>query len=142
VTGGVCVEGGGFGGATAAALPWLVEAPLLVYWGDIDAAGYEILDGFRGDGVPASSMLMDLVTFERYERYGTSLDRRGNTLGPGTRRDLPHLDAAERTLYHALTDPAWKRHRRIEQERIPLADALAALRLLQARELSGPGADQ
>ena len=133
VTGGVCVEGGGFGGAAAAALPWLVEAPLLVYWGDIDAAGFEILDGFRADGVPAVSMLMDLVTFERYERYGTSLDRRGTPLGPGTRRDLPHLDAAERAMYHALTDPAWKRHRRIEQERIPLADALAALRLLQPR---------
>ncbi|HEV2370620.1 MAG TPA: Wadjet anti-phage system protein JetD domain-containing protein [Streptosporangiaceae bacterium] len=131
VTGGVCVEGGGSGGATAAALPWLVEAPLLVYWGDIDAAGFEILDGFRDDGVPAASMLMDRVTFERYERYGTPLDRRGDPLGPGTRRDLPHLDTAECSMYHALTDPGWKRYRRIEQERIPLADALAALRLLQ-----------
>ena len=141
VTGGVCVEGGGFGGATAAALPWLVEAPLLAYWGDIDAAGYEILNGFRGDGVPAISMLMDLVTFERYERYGTSLDRHGNPLGPGTRRDLPHLDAAERNMYHALTDPAWNRHWRVEQERIPLADALGALQLLQTRKTlcAGPG---
>ena len=133
LTGGMCVEGGGFGGATAAALPWLVEAPLLVYWGDIDAAGYEILDGFRGDGVPAISMLMGLATFRRYEPFGTSLDRRGTPLGPGARRDLPHLDAAERAMYHALTDPAWKTHRRIEQERIPLADALAALRPLQPR---------
>ena len=133
VTGGVCVEGGGFGGAAAAALPWLVEAPLLVYWGDIDAAGFEILNGFRADGVPAISMLMDLATFRRYETFGTSLDRRGTLLGAGTRRDLPHLDAAERAMYHALTDPAWKTHRRIEQERIPLADALAALRLLQPR---------
>jgi hypothetical protein len=41
------------------------------------------------------------------------------------------LDAAERAMYHSLTDPAWKSHRRIEQERIPLEDALAALRLLQ-----------
>jgi len=135
VTGGVCVEGGGFGGAAAAALPWLVGAPLLVYWGDIDAAGFEILDGFRADGVPAISMLMDLATFDRYERYGTSLDRRGNRLGPGTRRDLPHLNAAERTMYHALTDPAWQAHRRIEQERIPLTDARTALRLLQLRYL-------
>ena len=135
VTGGVCVEGGGFGGAAAAALPWLIEAPLLVYWGDIDAAGFEILDGFRADGVPAISMLMDLATFDRYERYGTSLDRRGNRLGPGTRRDLPHLDAAERTMYHALTDPAWQAHRRIEQERIPLTDALTALQLFQLRYL-------
>ncbi len=130
VAGGVCVEGGGFGGATAAALPWLVDAPLLVYWGDIDAAGFEILDGFRADGVPAVSMLMDPMTFERYERFGTSLDRRGNPLGPGTRRDLPHLEAGERLMYQALTDPAWTRYRRIEQERIPLVDALAALRAL------------
>jgi hypothetical protein len=131
VSGGVCVEGGGFGGAAAAALPWLVKAPLLVYWGDIDAAGFEILDGFRADGVPAVSMLMDLAAFKRYERFGTSLDRRGVPLGPGTRRDLPHLDAAEGAMYHSLTDPAWIRHRRLEQERIPLPDALAALRLLQ-----------
>jgi hypothetical protein len=135
VTGGICVEGGGFGGAAAAALPWLVKAPLLVYWGDIDAAGFEILDGFRADGVPAISMLMDLATFERYERYGTSLDRRGKLLGPGSRRDLSHLEEAERAMYHALTDPDWKRYRRIEQERIPLADALTALRLLQLRHI-------
>jgi hypothetical protein len=128
---GVCVEGGGFGGAAAAALPWLVEAPVLVYWGDIDAAGFEILDGYRADGVPAVSMLMDLVTFERYQRYGTSLDRRGIPLRPGLRRDLPHLNADEHATYQALTDPAWRSHRRLEQERIPLTDALAALRLLQ-----------
>lgn len=134
VTRGVCVEGEGFGGTTAAALPWLVSARLLVYWGDIDAAGFEILDGFRADGVPAVSMLMDPATYERYERFGTSLDRRGNPLGPGTRRDLPHLEIAERSMYHALTDPAWKKYRRIEQERIPLMDALDALRALRPRD--------
>jgi hypothetical protein len=133
VTGGVCVEGGGFGGAAAAALPWLAQAPLVAYWGDIDAAGFEILDGFRAAGVLAVSMLMDQATFERYERFGTSLDRRGMSLGPGKRRDLHHLNAAERVMYDALTDPAWTRHRRLEQERIPLADALAALRSLQPR---------
>lgn len=130
VPGGVCVEGGGFGGSAAAALPWLVDAPLLVYWGDIDAAGFEILDGFRADGVPATSMLMDMATFERYEQFGTSLDRRGMPLDPGSRRNLPHLTTDERAMYAALTDPTWTRHRRLEQERIPLADALAALRVL------------
>jgi hypothetical protein len=30
-------------------------------------------------------------------------------------------------MYHTLTDPAWEGYRRIEQERIPLKDALAAL---------------
>ncbi|WP_018504172.1 Wadjet anti-phage system protein JetD domain-containing protein [Parafrankia discariae] len=133
VPGGVSIEGGGFGGATAAALPWLTTAPLLVYWGDLDASGFEILDGFRADGVPAASMLMDIATFDRYEPFGTALDRRGVPLGPGQRRDLPHLTTDERAMYDTLTDPAWTRHRRIEQERIPLADALAALRRLQPR---------
>ncbi len=133
VPGGVSIEGGGFGGATAAAFPWLITTPLLVYWGDIDAAGFEILNGFRADGVPAVSMLMDMTTFEQYEQFGTSLDRRGTPLGPGRRRDVPHLTADERAMYHALTDPAWTRHRRLEQERIPLTDALTALRLLQPR---------
>jgi hypothetical protein len=138
VPSGICVEGGGFGGAAAAALPWLANAPLLVYWGDIDAAGFEILDGFRADGVPALSMLMDMATFERYERYGTNLDRRGKPLGPGIRRELTYLHAAEQTMYNALTDPMWKRYRRIEQERIPLAEALAALRTLQTRNAAVP----
>lgn len=131
VPSGVCVEGGGFGGSAAAALPWLLDAPLLVYWGDIDTAGFEILDGFRADGVPAISMLMDMATFERYEQFGTSLDRRGALLGPSTPRDLPHLTEDERAMYEALCDPTWERHRRLEQERIPLADALTALGHLQ-----------
>ncbi|WP_445548747.1 Wadjet anti-phage system protein JetD domain-containing protein [Frankia sp. CiP1_Cm_nod2] len=75
-----------------------------------------------------------MVTFERYERFGTSLDRRSTPLGPGRRRDVPYLTADERAMYGALTDPTWVRHRRLEQERIPLADALAALRLLQSRD--------
>ena len=127
VPGGVSVEGGGFGGSAAAALPWLVDAPLLLYWGDIDTAGFEILNGFRADGVPAVSILMDMATFELYEHFGTSLDRRGAPLGPSARRKLPHLSADERTIYNAHTDSAWTRHRRLEQERIPLTDALRAV---------------
>jgi hypothetical protein len=133
VPGGVCVEGGGFGGSTAAALPWLLDAPLLVYWGDIDTAGFEILNGFRAAGVPATSMLMDMATFERYEQFATSLDRNGTLLGPGNRRSLPHLTIDERAVYEALSDAAWQRHRRLEQERIPLAYALAVLRELRPR---------
>lgn len=127
VTGGIAVEGGGFGGGTAAAMGWLTDAQVLVYWGDIDAAGFEILDGFRAAGVHAASMLMDMATFEAYEQFGTNVDRRGNRIPPGSRRDLPHLTDAERAMYHALTDPAWTRHRRLEQERIPLVHAEAAV---------------
>jgi hypothetical protein len=41
---------------------------------------------------------------------------------------VPHLTDAERTLYHQLTSQTWARHRRIEQERIPLAVALEHVR--------------
>jgi hypothetical protein len=136
VPAGVAVEGGGFGGGTAAAMNWLTGAPVLVYWGDIDAAGFEILDGFRAAGVRVASMLMDMATFEAYEQFGTNLDRRGTPIEPGNRRDLAHLTEAERAMYRALTDPAWSRHRRLEQERIPLADALDALTIC-AYSLSG-----
>lgn len=138
VANGITVEGDGFGGRTAAAMPWLIDAAMLVYWGDIDAAGFEILDGFRAVGVPATSMLMDLATFETYEQFGTDLDRRGNPIPPGNRRELTHLTESERFMYQALTDPDWRRHRRLEQERIPLADALVALSSVETASPPGP----
>lgn len=51
--GGVAVEGGGRGGGTAAAFDWVSQAPAAFYRGEMDAAGLEILDGFRAAGVPA-----------------------------------------------------------------------------------------
>lgn len=136
VPGGIAVEGGGFGGGTAAAMDWLNDAPVLVYWGDIDAPGFQILNGFRAAGIRAVSMLMDMPTFETYEQFGTNLDRRGDPIGSGNRRDLSHLTEPERTMYDALTDPSWTRHRRLEQERIPLDDALVVLVRLQRENAS------
>jgi hypothetical protein len=120
---GVSVEGVGAGGGTPASIPWLRQCQNLFYWGDIDAAGLEILNGFREAGLAVTSMLMDVATYEEYERFGTTTDVRGNEIKPGKRRALPYLTDAERQLYEVLTDPAWKRFRRIEQERIPLAIA-------------------
>jgi hypothetical protein len=68
---GISVEGMGRGGATAASVPWLRECPNLFYWGDMDASGLEILDGFRAAGLSVTSALMDLATYERYEQFGT-----------------------------------------------------------------------
>lgn len=47
--GGISVEGVGKGGKTPASFPWIRDAPVLVYWGDMDRDGYEILDGYRAD---------------------------------------------------------------------------------------------
>ncbi len=123
--GGIAVEGEGFGGKTAAAFDWLAAAPYLYYWGDIDAHGYEILNGWRADGVQVTSILMDPATHDAYEPYGTNTDAKSRPLAAGTRKPLPNLTNDERTVYDRLTDPHWTGHRRVEQERIPLAVAHA-----------------
>jgi hypothetical protein len=125
--GGMSIEGGGFGGKTAAAFAWITGCAGIVYWGDIDADGYEILNGWRADGVAAASMLMDAATYDRYEQYGTNLDRKGNPLKPGTPKHLPRLTAEELAVYERVLSPDLKTHRRIEQERIPLREAAQAL---------------
>jgi hypothetical protein len=89
------------------------------------ADGLEILDGFRAAGVPATSILMDPAAYDVWERYGVNVDQHGKPLGPRPARPVPHLTDAERVLYHRLISPDWTRHRRIEQERIPLSVALA-----------------
>jgi hypothetical protein len=123
--GGISVEGVGRGGATIATFDWVTRAPLVVYWGDMDADGLEILDGFRAAGVPATSILMDLVSYEQWEQFGTNHDPQGRELRPRAPRAVPHLRGGELALYERLVAPDWGRHRRIEQERIPLTVAHA-----------------
>lgn len=127
VPGGIAVEGDGFGGKTAAAFPWLRDAPRLYYWGDIDAHGYEILNGYRADGLAVTSILMDPATYATYERYGTNNDQNNAPLKPGEPKPLQNLTDPERLVYETVLDPAHAGHRRVEQERIPLKDALAAI---------------
>ncbi|WP_151083317.1 DUF3322 and DUF2220 domain-containing protein [Nocardioides cynanchi] len=127
VSGGVSIEGMGRGGNTAAAFDWLVNAPALFYWGDMDADGLEILDGFRAAGVAATSLLMGTADYDTWERFGTNHDPRGRPLAPRNPRPTPHLTANELALYQRLISPGWTRHRRIEQERIPLDSAAQQL---------------
>jgi hypothetical protein len=127
LTAGVMVEGNGRGGSTAASFSWITNADTVFYWGDIDADGFEILNEFRAAGVTAQSLLMDHFAYERWERYGTNIDRHGKPLQARTPRETPHLTPAERAIYENLCSPTWTRHRRIEQERIPLHIALDAV---------------
>ena len=127
VPGGVAVEGVGRGGATAAKFDWISQAPHVFYWGDMDADGLEILDGFRAAGIAATSLLMNPTAYEAWERYGTNLDVRGRPLEARGARPVQHLTDAEAQLYHQLISPTWTRHRRIEQERIPLTVAAQAV---------------
>lgn len=100
----VAVEGVGFGGAPAiASFDWLTAAPHLIHWGDLDPAGFEIVDRFRQAGLPVRTILMDLPTYEEYERFGTSTDARRIALGTPVRQDLPRLTDSERAVYDKLT---------------------------------------
>ncbi|MFI7055475.1 Wadjet anti-phage system protein JetD domain-containing protein [Streptosporangium canum] len=122
----IAIEGAGFAGAPGiAAIPWIAQAGRVVYWGDMDAAGLEIVNSYRGCGLTVDTILMDLPSYEVYERFGAITDARGESLAVPVRKALPHLTPAEGALYERLTDPQWPRARRIEQERIPLAIAAA-----------------
>lgn len=128
----IAVEGAGSGAGAFAAFGWLRDAPLVVYWGDMDADGLRILAQFRTAGIPARSLFMDVPTYERWEVYGTNTDKRGNPISVDGRSAPARLDDHERALYQLLNDPAATRYRRVEQERIPLKDARVAVRRLQA----------
>jgi hypothetical protein len=132
LAGAVSVEGVGKGGGTAARFDWIRHAEILVYWGDLDADGLEILDGFRAAGLDAKSILMDSNTWRRFEHLGTNHYPDGRlVLAKPKPAPTPHLDEAEQALYLALCDPDRTEYRRLEQERIPLKDALAAVKALQ-----------
>jgi hypothetical protein len=113
-------------------VPWLRDIPVLVYWGDIDADGFEILDGLRAAGLAVASILMDVAAYEQYERYGSHTDATGKALKANQAKALQHLTGAEQQLYQRLVNPAWTRVRRIEQERIPLSHASAEVHTLMA----------
>jgi hypothetical protein len=127
VAGGIAVEGNG-NAATGLIpqVPWITGARKIVYWGDMDARGYEIVDGLRRSIPHLQTILMDPATYDRYERYGTNTDPGGSDLARA-RKNLPNLTGEESVVYANLTDRDWNRHRLIEQERIPLSVAVESL---------------
>jgi len=81
------------------------------YWGDIDTHGFAILDQLRAHISHARSLLMDRATLLAFEdQWGVEEAQ--------TQRDLPRIDADERTLYDDLRDNRIRSALRLEQERI------------------------
>jgi len=127
----IVVEGGGKAAASSlSGIDWITGAEHLVYWGDIDADGYAILDNLRAEltprGIRVDSILMDAAACARYADYGVNRDRRGVLLSPATGR-LPNLTAEEAEAYASVATAGPVSFRRIEQEKVDLADAKAAL---------------
>ncbi len=136
----IIVEGGGKAAASLLAeIPWIRAAKHLLYWGDIDVDGFEILAQFRTAMAEPSiagdpphdvrSVLMDLTALHRYAEYGIMTDKNGLPLKPTSVR-LPRLTPAEAAAHDAVATAGDAPFRRIEQELIPLADAARELRTL------------
>lgn len=131
---GISVEGVGRGGRTVAAFEWIKHAPTVVYWGDMDRDGYEILNGYRIDFErDLDSILMDIATYKEFEPFGTNHDQNGRDLVVGAPRVVDRLRTTELEVYLCLLHPEHSGNRRIEQERIPLTRALSEVERLVSR---------
>ncbi|MEU5989245.1 Wadjet anti-phage system protein JetD domain-containing protein [Spirillospora sp. NPDC047418] len=137
VPGTIVVEGGGKAAAALLAnVPWIRAADHIVYWGDIDADGYAILDRLRAalaepapDGAPpkpVTSILMGAADLHQYAPHGVNHDRSGRLLKPSP-AILRHLTEAEAIAYDTIATAGPTPFRRIEQEAIPLAHAATRL---------------
>jgi hypothetical protein len=123
--GAIAVEGGGNEGATRMhRFDWIANCPNIIYWGDIDVAGFVIASAYRNT-LPIRTILMDYPTYLAYAEYGTNQYPDGRPIPVGG-PFLPNLTEHEGVAYSAVTATAAD-PRRIEQERIPLAAAAAEL---------------
>jgi hypothetical protein len=125
--GAIAVEGGGNEGAKRLhQFDWIADCSNIIYWGDLDAAGFAIVNTYRTE-LPVRTILMDHPTYLRYAEFGTNHYPDGRPILAGG-PTLPHLTEDEAIAYAAVTDSNAD-PRRIEQERIPLQVAAKALLL-------------
>ncbi|SFI58952.1 Wadjet anti-phage system protein JetD domain-containing protein [Halpernia frigidisoli] len=85
---------------------WLDDLTVL-YWGDIDAHGFEILSRIRKHFKHTKSVLMDKSTFDKYFENDSGK--------PTTDTTTLNLTDNEKELYNLLKTNNW----RLEQEKIP-----------------------
>lgn len=79
---------------------WLHERNLL-YWGDLDVHGFQILNQMRGYFPHAKSVLMDRSTFEACRDFAISSV-------PTTVSELSRLTPEERELFLFLKEKNWR----------------------------------
>ena len=88
---------------------WLSDKQI-IYWGDIDAHGFQILSQLRGYFSQTRSCMMDLPTFTQFRDLAIT--------GPDTIvTELENLTDGERELFELLI--GLKKSNRLEQEKIP-----------------------
>lgn len=103
----IAVFGGGYSVNNIKNASWLNKLEI-IYWGDIDVQGFEILSQFRGYFPTVKSVLMDKETFNKFFE---------NDCGKKSKiRCQLNLDEHEKELYELLKLKNW----RLEQEKIPI----------------------
>ena len=101
----IAIFGSGYSVHNLKNVVWFKNIELL-YWGDIDVQGFEILSQFRGYFPQTKSLLMDMQTFEIFFE---------NDLGSPTNLSTAlNLNENELELYQLLKSNNW----RLEQEKI------------------------
>lgn len=102
----IAVFGQGFGVSNLKGIEWLKTKEIL-YWGDFDAQGFEILSQVRGYYDQTKSILMDKNTFDRFFE---------NDKGSGSKvSSLANLTEVETQLHLYILENNY----RLEQEKIP-----------------------
>lgn len=112
----IAVLGAGNAARQLHALDWLHHAEI-TYWGDLDAAGFSILNGVRAHFPHTGSLLMDTATVTAFRHLAVPDPGDGSAL-------LSHLTTEEQRAYRLLFTEG---KLRIEQERIPFAHANDAI---------------
>ncbi len=104
----MAIFGSGRAAALLAGIEWLEQAEIL-YWGDIDAEGFEILDNLLQYFPQARAFCMDVETFNAFANEVTS--------GSGAKRkELSRLSPMQYKLYEQVCE----KNIRLEQERVAL----------------------
>ncbi len=109
-------------------LSWLNHMQI-VYWGDLDTEGFEILSSLRAIFPHVRSFLMDLNTLSHLQHLAVP--------GTGRKPDMPpHLTEVEQQAYIYCRDE----NHRLEQERIPQDKVLNEVKCLLGLPTRGSSA--
>jgi hypothetical protein len=102
----IAIFGSGYGVHNLKNVQWFANLELL-YWGDMDVQGFEILSQLRNYFPQTKSVLMDTQTFEKFFENDNGT--------PTNIYAKLNLTDAEQQLYDTLKTNNW----RLEQEKIP-----------------------
>lgn len=111
----VAVSGSGYAIPSLLDVPWIRDVPV-IYWGDLDADGFRILDRARHHHDDVTSILMDANTLEDHRALAVTTSVRPVVT-------LSRLTGSEQILHDELATGGT----RLEQERIELGYAVTHL---------------